>query len=82
MTPFVVGQTYVELRSRYFPLYGKNLRFHTEDFVDLTRFLEKEKISPRSYLDFVLGILDYRRPLSPKALADPLLVQKYREMVR
>jgi len=80
-SPFTLGITYVNLRRRYFPKY-KGSNFNPDDFKQLALFLQKENVNPTSYIDFVFGMLDYERPLIPKSLADPLLMAKYRQMIR
>lgn len=80
-SPVLVGAMYIAKIGRYFPAYAKVSNFDPADFVDLGRYLEREKIDYQAYFDFVLGVLDRgQRPLSPKSLADPVLVQKFRAM--
>ena len=74
-----LGTLYVVLRRKYFPQYI-NTAFNSLDFEELSKYLEKEQITPESYFDFVFGILDTDRPLKPKSLTNPLLVQRYRQM--
>lgn len=77
----MLGMTYVNLRSKYFAQYTSNY-FNPDHFVVLGKFLEKENLEPSKYMDFVFGMLEYRKPLTPAKLANPELVLKYRTTVK
>jgi hypothetical protein len=76
-SPVMLGILYVQTRSKYFATYSSN-HFNPDDFLILSKFLERENVSPHGYFDYVLGLLDFRKPPTPKKLADPLLVQRYK----
>ena len=72
---------YVNMRAKHFAQYTTN-HFNPDHFVVLSRFLEKEQVSPASYFDFVMGMLDYKKAPTPKSLANPELLQRYRNTVK
>lgn len=74
----VLGTTYVNLREKYFSYYHTKT-FKPEDFDQLGMFLEKEGVSPAKYIDFVFGLLDYRKPLSPTKLKNPELIRRFKD---
>src|SRR5262245_11647297 len=80
-TPAMVGALYISIREKYFPDYRTNY-FNPADYSDLAKFLHKENVNPEKYLHYVFGILDYKRPLKPKSLVDPLLVSQFKQSTK
>lgn len=80
-SPIVLGMTYVSLRAKYFAQYTSNY-FNPDHFDQLSKFLEREQVNPNKYMDFVFGMLEYRKPLTPAKMANPELILKYREITK
>lgn len=80
-SPTMLGILYTSIRAKYFASYT-NQNFKTEKFEGLSLFLKKEEVDPSKYFDFVFGMLDYRKPLQPNKLANPELVQKFKNTVK
>ena len=79
-SPVRVGALYIAIRGKYFTFYKKASNFNTNDFVQLARFLNKEQVNPEKYFEFVFGILDNKKPLTPKGLCNPLLIRDFKSM--
>lgn len=79
-SPIFMGIVYTTLRSKYFPKYTSNY-FDPNDFINLGRYLEKEQVHPQKYIDFIFGILEYKTPLTPEKMIDPILVDKFRHTI-
>ena len=80
-SPVILGMFYVAIREKHFAKYTTN-HFNPKHFDRLAKFLEKENINPQKYMNFVFGMLEYKVPPTPAKLANPLLVEKYRSMVK
>ena len=80
--PSRLGALYLYKRGKYYSRYNKANNFNSNNFIELSRFLDKEKVIPEEYFDFAFGMLDNSRPLTPKGLCNPLVVRKFREMVK
>lgn len=80
-SPTMLGINYVTIRNKYFAKYD-SFHYKIDNFISLGIFLEKEKIDPISYFEFVFGILDYKHPPKPKTLMHPELIQRYRSTIR
>jgi hypothetical protein len=79
--PVNIGLLYVAVRNKYFSKYN-SIHFKTQDFRDLSLLLEKEKTDPQKFFDYVFGMCDYQRPLSPKSLCNPVLIMEFKQKVR
>ncbi len=79
-SPVLVGIVYITMRAKYFSKYNSN-NFDPKKFIELARFLEREKLHPQKYMDFIFGMLDYKKPLKPDKLIDPILVQQFRQHI-
>jgi hypothetical protein len=79
-----IALTYVKLRNKYYPdLQPINLiDVNHRDFIELAKLLDRERIDYLKYIDFVFGMLDYKYPITPKGLSNPVLFLRYHEMIR
>lgn len=77
----MLGMTYINLRKKHFALYTSTY-FNVEHFELLSKFLEKEQVNPIKYFDFIFGMLEYTKPLTPAKMVDPELILRYRNTVK
>lgn len=82
MDSYQLRVVYARLKRRYFPNSNVSPFMDDKSFIDLAKMLDREAINGEKYIDFVFGILDYPYPLTPKGLTNPILMAKFKDMVR